>query len=375
MNTKEFIEKAKLIHGDKYDYSQVIYEKSQIKVTIICPEHGEFKQTTNKHLMGQGCPECGKILQAKKHSLNAKNAFQEKANKIHKYKYDYSKTNYLNSKTKVCIICPIHGEFWQTPNNHLQGQGCPKCAIINTHKVQKKSKDQFILDAKRIHGNIYDYSKVNYINGKTKVCIICPIHGEFEQAPSKHLSGHGCPKCGGSLKSNTKEFIEKSCAIHQNKYDYTKVNYINAFTKVTITCPIHGDFEQTPHSHLQGCGCPKCNQSHGERFISNYLLQNNISFIEQYQVKVPAYIRERGYVQIDFYLPDYNCFIEYNGEQHYKPIERFGGELKFEKQKTRDNYIKEYCKQHSIYFIEIPYTFKDFEIVTLLNDAIKTFTN
>ena len=370
MNTKELKEKAKLKHGEKYDYSKVVYEKSQIKVIIVCPEHGEFMQTPNKHLMGQGCPKCGRLLQAKNHNLKAKNEFQEKANKLHNFKYDYSKVEYVNSRTKVCIICPEHGEFWQTPNSHLNGQGCPKCGVIEVHNKQRKSNEQFVKDARNIHGDKYDYSKVNYKDRKSTITIICPIHGDFEQTPSKHLQGHGCPKCGGSLKLNTLEFIEKAIKIHGEKYDYSKVEYINATIPVTIICPIHGEFLQSPHSHLSGSGCAKCNQSKGESFIKNYLYEKGIKFIEQYQIKVPSHIRERGYCKIDFYLPDFNTFIEYNGEQHYKPIKRFGGEIKFTKQQIRDNYIKDYCKLNLINFLEIPYTLKEFEIIDLLNEII-----
>ena len=110
------------------------------------------------------------------------NEFIEKSRKVHGDKYDYSKVNYVNAKTKVCIICPIHGEFWQTPDLHLQGSGCSLCG----GKIQL-SEDEFIRRANLVHNNKYDYSKVNYINYHTKICIICPIHGEFWQEPANHL--------------------------------------------------------------------------------------------------------------------------------------------------------------------------------------------
>ena len=105
--------------------------------------------------------------------------FIEKAKKVHGDKYDYSKVEYVNSRTKICIICPQHGEFWQTPNAHLMKEGCPKCKGENVSKVNRRTTNEFIEKAKKVHGDKYDYSKVDYKNNSTKVCIICPIHGEF----------------------------------------------------------------------------------------------------------------------------------------------------------------------------------------------------
>ncbi len=245
--TKEFIAKAKAVHGDKYDYSKVMYINNLTKVTIGCPIHGEFEQTPAKHLLGQGCPNCGgrKKLTTEE--------FLERAKKVHGDKYDYSKVMYINNSTKVTIDCPIHGEFEQTPTSHLSGTGCAKCS-----RKKKISTEEFIEKAKKIHRDKYDYSKAKYVNATTKVTIVCPIHGEFEQIPYSHLSGQGCPVCGGSKRLSTEEFIEKAKKVHGDKYDYSKVNYVNSSTKVTIICPVHGEFEQNPTSHLKGCGCAKC---------------------------------------------------------------------------------------------------------------------
>ena len=257
-NTEEFIEKANEVHGGKYGYSKVVYRNSYTKVIIICPIHGEFEQTPSSHLSGQGCSKC-----AGNASCNTEE-FIEKANEVHGGKYDYSKVVYRNSYTKVIIICPIHGEFEQLPSSHLSSRGCPKCAGIT-----KSNTEEFIKKANEVHGGKYGYSKVNYVNNRTKVTIICPIHGEFEQVPSSHLNGHGCPKCG-ETKSNTEEFIEKANEVHGGKYGYSKVNYVNVKTKVTIICQKHGEFEQLPNNHLRGAGCPKCAgtaKSNTEEFI------------------------------------------------------------------------------------------------------------
>ena len=196
LTTEEFIEKAKEIHGDKYDYSKVEYKGAHTKVCIICPEHGEFWQAANSHInLKEGCPKCGRIISNSKQHKLGNFAFIEKARKVHGDKYDYSKVEYINNKTPVCIICPIHGEFWQVVSEHLKGCNCPKCAINNMINKLSLSITHFIERAKQIHGEIYDYSKAEYKSVRDKVCIICPEHGEFWQVANDHLRGCGCPKC------------------------------------------------------------------------------------------------------------------------------------------------------------------------------------
>jgi hypothetical protein len=202
-----FVEKAKEIHGDKYDYSKVNYVKNNVKVTLICPIHGEFDIVPNAHLMGRGCKKCGT---EHSHSLSRKTAeqFIKEAKEIHGDKYDYSKVDYVNCDTKVCIICPKHGEFWQTPNKHLSGRGCMKCGHEKTAQRQTFTTEQFIKKAKEIHGNKYDYSKVEYKGYDEDVCIICPTHGEFWQTPDSHLQGSNCRMCANNLSKNENEVYD-----------------------------------------------------------------------------------------------------------------------------------------------------------------------
>ena len=247
LTTEEFIEKAKATHKNKYDYSKVNYINTKTKVCIICPEHGEFWQTPSHHIVGCGCPKCGGTMKL------TTEEFIDRAKKVHNGKYDYSRTTYITAREKVCIICPEHGEFWQVPDAHLNGSSCPKCSGVTS-----MTKDEFIAQARTIHGDKYDYSNVEYVNNGVEVCIICPEHGEFWQVPRYHIIGHGCQKCGGTKKSNTKDFIAKAKEIHGDKYDYSKVEYVNTKTKVCIICPEHGEFWQCPTNHLKGCGCSKC---------------------------------------------------------------------------------------------------------------------
>jgi len=233
--TEQFIKEVQKVHGNKYDYSLVDYKGAHIKIIIKCHIHGDFKQTPDSHLCGRGCKICG-IKLNHKNITKSNDKFISDAIKIHNDKYDYSLVNYINSQTKIKIICSKHGIFKQIPNNHLKKQGCPKCVGYN------RTTEQFIEESKEVHGNRYDYSLVNYIDYKTKVKIICKKHGIFKQIPIGHLKGRGCEKCVGKNKT-TEQFIEESKEVHGNRYDYTLVKFINNKTKVKIICKEHGVFE------------------------------------------------------------------------------------------------------------------------------------
>ena len=180
MDIDLFIECAKQRHGDKYDYSKVIYKNSITPVKIVCPIHGVFEQKPVNHLRRSGCPKCVP-------SWSDTDEFIKKAQKIHGDKYDYSKVNYKDNQTGVCIICPEHGEFMQTPQSHLSGSGCQQCARQKIGDRNRLTSDEFILKAKEIHGDKYDYSRINYKTNLYPIKIICKKHGEFEQIPNNHL--------------------------------------------------------------------------------------------------------------------------------------------------------------------------------------------
>jgi len=194
--TKQFIIDAKKIHGNKYDYSLVQYKNWSSKIKIICPEHGTFEQRAGNHLQGYGCSKCGIIKLSIKGRKNNQQ-FIEDAYCKHGDKYNYKLVEYKRSCDKIKIICPVHGIFEQEANAHLNGQGCPKCGIILRKNKRRKTTRQFIEDAKKVHGDKYDYSLVQYKNNSTKVKIICPVHGVFEQKPNAHLNENNCPKCSG----------------------------------------------------------------------------------------------------------------------------------------------------------------------------------
>ena len=218
LSTEEFISKAKTIHLDRYDYSKVKYYGMFTKVCIICPEHGEFWQTPTSHLKSHGCQKCsGRFV------YNTED-FIDKAKKIHNDKYDYSKVYYTDSSSKVCIICPEHGEFWQTPSHHLQGQSCPYCGIKRNSEERKSNTAEFIEKSNKIHNNKYNYSCVIYENSNKKVSIICPKHGIFLQKPNDHLDGHGCPKCGQIISKSEDEIIKLLIQTNPIQRDRTILN-------------------------------------------------------------------------------------------------------------------------------------------------------
>ena len=372
VTTEEFINCARNIHGQKYDYSKVEYKGKKKKICIICPEHGEFWQRADLHLNSKGCPKCSKRY---KYTTEE---FINCARNIHGDKYDYSKAEYINSRTKVCIICPEHGEFWKLPYEHLNGKGCPKCVNKKITRI-KSSTEEFIERAKKIHGNKYEYSKVDYLQAHSKVCIICPKHGEFWQTPNSHLNGNGCNKCklenfSKNYKLTLCEFIEKANEEHNNFFDYSKVQYVNAHTKVCIICPEHGEFWQTPCNHLNGDGCPECNKSKLENKIKYFLLEKQIEFIEEKKFDWLIY---KENMRLDFYLPKYNIAIECQGEQHFKPID-FSGKLTEEERyeqfkliKNRDKKKRELCELNNVkilYYADKKY---QHDIIVDLDELLK----
>lgn len=272
--------------------------------------------------------------------------FIKRSNQIHNNKYDYSNIKQIDRKIgKVDIICPEHGVFKQNPYLHMLGKGCHKCK-----GGVKYTLDDFLKISKNVHGDKYDYSNVDYKNSQTKVKIICPIHGEFEQIPRHHHEKHGCPKCVGLDKMTRDRFIERSNIIHKNKYDYDLVDYRNNRTKVKIICPNHGEFEQIPKHHLNGVGCPKCRQSKGENKIKDLLDLNKIKYIQQKRFKDCLHKQQ---LVFDFYLPELNICIEFDGVQHKKPIKGWGGEDKFKIRLLRDKIKDDYCFNNNIKLIRI----------------------
>ena len=285
-----------------------------------------------------------------------------------------------NHHQKITVTCPIHGDFEVTVTNHLRGRGCPKCFShenVNESLIKRTDRESKILTTERFveksklkHNNFYDYSKTNIKHSKEPTIINCPIHGDFVIRPINHLNGQGCPECGELKRRKSRvrtfdDFVYEGRQIHGNRYDYTKVEYVNSITPVCIICPIHGEFWQTPLLHLTvERGCPKCAESKLEREIRLMLEENNIKYVYE---KPFDWL---GKKTLDFYLPEYNIAIECQGEQHFKPVELFGGEEVFKKQLQRDKEKYKKCLEHGIDIIYYANNIKRKNILTSLDKVL-----
>ena len=312
--TEEFKEEVRSMYGDRYGLDFVEYVNNKTKVKLVCKKHGIFEMTPNCLLSGQNCPKCSQEELSKKMTHDCKSVvgrFKE----VHGDKYGYDKVEYVNMLTKVCITCKEHGDFWITPAHFLEGHGCPECA--KAERSLSKRKSTFLKKLKLVHGNKYLTDKVVYFNNKTKITLICPTHGDFEARPDNLLSGYGCPKCGDEVRknkllSNTDEFISKAKAIHGDKYTYENVVYKSWNDKVSVTCPIHGDFLITPNHHLCGEGCKKCGveKRAKSRSLGINILQEKSNLVHngKYRVVSPTYINAK--CDIEFECPIHGKFTQ-----------------------------------------------------------------
>lgn len=304
--------------------------------------------------------------------LNAEQ-FIIRAIERHGTKYDYSKVEYLRMSVPVIIVCPVHGEFTQLPSNHLTSGGCKKCGDVSINKKGRKPKvkwttESFIEKSHQVHQNKYLYEKTIFVKTHEKIVLTCPIHGDWLQTPNDHLQGYGCPKCGEERTTESKRktlsvFIEESKKIHDDVYDYSLVKYKNAKTKVLIKCKIHGTFNQTPDKHLQGIGCPKCSYtiSKGERKIQIFFEKNNIIYEREKRYKELYGATKNAKLRFDFYLPNFNTLIEYDGEHHFFPVCTKGklspteARAKHQTTTLNDGKKTKFSKEHKIPLIRISY--------------------
>ena len=337
-DTNRFIFESKKMHGDEYDYSKTVFKNMNTKVILL--KNGiEYLQNPSKHLMGRK-PERVRILRSN-------TDFIDDARSIWGYKYDYSLVDYKGSHIEV-LIKYDDVIYRQKPVLHLLGYNCERDIIKNQEDFLRKCYDK--------HGDKYDYSLVEYTGSQI-----------YEQKAGAHIHSSGLVE-KVILKKTTKQFIKESNEIHNFRYDYSKVDYVNNQTKVIIICPIHGDFEQVSSSHLSGAGCPHCMESKGERKISKFLDQKNIEYVRQ--KKFDDCIGLRYKLPFDFYLPKYRVAIEFDGKQHFEPIEHFGGLESYNRLKTNDKIKNDYCEDNFIELIRIRYDQID-RIYDILNECLK----
>jgi very-short-patch-repair endonuclease len=347
-DTDRFVFESKKIHGEEYDYCKAVFKNMNTKV-ILLKDGIEYLQSPNKHLMGRK-PERVRRLRS-----NAD--FIDEARSIWGYKYDYSLVDYKGSHIEV-LIKYDDVVYRQKPVLHLLGYNCERDTIKNQEDFLRKCYDR--------HGDKYDYSLVEYTGSQNKVKII--FEGKvYEQKAGAHIHSSGLVE-RVILKKTTKQFIKEANEIHNFRYDYSKVEYVNNQTKVTIGCLIHGDFEQVSTSHLSGTGCPHCSESKGEKKISKFLDLNEIKYVRQ--KKFDGCVGIRYKLPFDFYLPKYRTAIEFDGIQHYEPIPYFGGLEAYDRLKKNDKIKSDYCEENYIDLIRIRYDQID-RVFDILKESLK----
>jgi len=381
LSTKQWIDIALETHGTLYDYSRVDYKGALGKVEIVCKLHGPFWQVAATHLQGKGCPTCARNKNSQNQAYTTE-TFKSKAREVHGERYDYSRVFYTRARNKVEIICPIHGPFWQEARRHLKGSGCPACGrekpkrkprndlslqqrvnkcfgegkynlpdgaratkdileivcrehgpfrrrvsdlltgcgcpICSQETQLEQNKQAFICKAREVHGDIYDYTKIVYVNSiKPVENIVCRECGPFKQTRSNHLTGNGCPVCGDKTRRYSKttprkEWMKKFRGNHANLYHYKNLPLkFTSTSKINITCPKHGDFTQQAIVHAQGHGCPSC-----------------VHMVSSYEHEIVAWLRSvlpkgthiqqsrRDLIspqELDIYVPSRKVAIEFNG--------------------------------------------------------------
>ena len=340
--TEEFISELKQIHGNNYDYSKVVYEGANKHITLICPKHGEFAMQPAELLHGRSCPKCAADKKRK-----SQDDFIRQANTVHNGFFDYSKVNYKNSHSKVVITCPLHGDFEQSPIKHINGQGCPTCAkkhirhnvtqCTEKHTNKTKTTEQFIEECKTVWGNKYDYCKVNYINASTKVCIVCPEHGEFWIKPRSFVN-KAHPR--GCSKCSGRELTAEDFIALASKIHNGKYDY-----SATVYNGMHEYVEFICPEHgkirqkayLHLDSCG-CPQCAKKINVNETKLFNFLS------EAMPEYDFVHGYrdkdmlgrQEFDIYSEKHKIAIEYQGKQHYLPIAYFGGDFAYKRQMEWD---------------------------------------
>jgi len=397
LTQEDYINKCKVVHNNKYDYSLVEYKSSREKINIICPIHGQFTQISKSHKEGKGCPKCVGRLQESIKWIND-------SNKIHNNKYDYNiVSHYVKSNDYIEILNKDNGlKYLQLSDHHKNGISpikilsksliskfkeihgdkyeyiIDKECIYTTDKIKlidnytkdeflyivyrhlngmcpnKVTLNYFIKKSSEINNNKYDYSLIKFNSIKDYVNIICKEHGIFSQRVSNHLNlKDQCPKCSKNAKLDKEYLINKFKEIHFNKYDYSLIENVKSIEKIKIICKEHGVFEQIINKHLSGQGCKFCKTlSIGENYIKEYLDISKIKYIRQHGFDSCRYINR---LQFDFYLPENEICIEFDGIQHFKPVKQFGGNEEFKNIKLRDDSKNKWCTENNIKLIRIKY--------------------
>jgi uncharacterized protein YozE (UPF0346 family) len=344
--TKESLqERSNQIHNSQYlILGEYVNNSTPIEILhLVCDSI--FRQQPNNHLQGKGCMKCSGREKGSKEEL------QRKSNEKHNSQYEIL-GNYINNSTNIKIKHLACGTTFETlPCNHLSRKGCCTTCFASP----KKTKEQLQIESDEIHNNEYEIIG-NYINTDTKILIkhkVC--NSEFYQTPDKHLHNNKCPICYGKHRLTKNIIQERSNSKYNSEYTIIG-DYINNSTPILIKHNICGtEYEQSPANHLKDRVCFKCRgiQSNGEKIIDNYLSSKNIKF--QFNKSVGNCNFNNKKLRFDFFIPLHNLCIEYDGEQHFKPISKFGGEERYRISQIRDSIKDKWCIENNIKLIRISY--------------------
>lgn len=368
---QKWLNEVKKKHGNKYDYSKVVYTDCYNPVVIGCDIHGEFLQTPSYHRTHYGCPECRKEslrvkLSEGELAENRNNDFIRKSKEVHgEGKFDYSECKFITVAKKVKLICKTcNHTFEQQAGSHLRGCSCPKCS-----HTWETTTEEYIEKLKNAWGDTYKYEKVVYLGSYKDVTLTCPQHGDFTKKAYKALI-RGCPKCAG-YNLTTEDFIKSAKEYWGNQYNLSEAIYVDSSTKIKIICEEHGPFWVTYRHFIKGRGCPNCNESKGERAVRQFLKKNNIEFTTQETFSTNSVypicknpVTDTA-LKFDFYLPKFNLACEYQGRQHTIPWSFTTGATEEDKIKNladlkfRDGIKVQYCFENDISLLCIDY--KDFD--------------
>lgn len=351
MDRATFIRLATEKYGDEFDYSYIPgLLKKRSPETIICRRHGKLRVSPREHLRSKyGCPRC-RCEKVRVPVDRRISGMIDKAKDKFNNKFDYSKVDSVSKfSDQVTIVCPKHGSFRTTIKSHLHSlYGCAMCG--NEHAVENKTKYRDLVSiiphVRAIHGDRYEYLAYDI---QTKIIRFSCKHGINEQELRTHLSGRGCKACGyDRMRMSSQDFLRRAKLVHPEGYEYNLDEFATVNDKITIRHSCGHQYRGRVSNHLSGQGCIRCKSSVGENKVAEWLTDKRIRVVHQFKIEGYRY-------RYDFYLPDLNILIEYDGEQHYRPIDYFGGQVGFQRNQTNDQIKNELAKAYGYSLIRIPF--------------------
>ena len=380
LSQEEFLERCKKAHkGSLLTFDRAQYTGAKNKVVVLCELHGEQKIVAGNLMRGAGCKHCSTMKNSETRRTSVAE-FVDRASGLYETSYDYSQVSFKNLHEKITVTCPMHGAWNVIAANHIIGKsGCPTCRSIefadNAKQINSLSTEDFIVLSIKAHGHKYNYSDTCYSHSNEKVTIECKKHGKFTQTARLHIVGKGCPKCANEHKSeiassDSDEMLSRFREIHGNRYSYSLPKKIKYHDKIDIYCKQHGNFKQQVRAHLEQKGCPKCSLSKGENAIALWLERNGFDFQVQFPISDSENSRT---LRFDFYVSELKLLIEYDGQQHFFPV-NFGGMSDTKAAwvhdliKQRDTFKNNWASENNYNLLRIKY---DDEIAEILEKNLK----